>query len=200
MMEGTPRHTHKNPVVSTSVVSWAYSEQEYQILELGLPMEAWDPLPVRLKDWEGSGEVGFRRQNHRKSEGCCIPAVGKCSGWPTWPPSPQPLALLPVGGTAEGPHDPRVPPLPEAPGQSSCAGLKRRIPRISRECWMGVAVPTMATGGQSTSKELLTGYLHLGKQGLLPISGTLPGSIQLPFTGGKGYWKPWGLRRPHLWV
>lgn len=138
MMEGTPRHTHKNPVVSTSVVSWAYSEQEYQILELGLPTEAWDPLPVRLKDWEGSGEVGFRRQNHRKSEGCCIPAVGKCSGWPTWPPSPQPLALLPVGGTAEGPHDPRVPPLPEAPGQSSCAGLKRRIPRISRECWMGV--------------------------------------------------------------
>lgn len=69
----------------------------------------------------GVNEVQKDRQDHRKSG-----AAGKYPTWLATPhSSPQPQALLLVGGTAEGPHDPTVPPWPEAPGQSSCASLRR---------------------------------------------------------------------------
>lgn len=82
------------------------------------------------------------------SGGCFIAAAGKCPAWLVTSLSPQPQALPLVGGTAEGPHDPMAPPLPEAPGQSSCAGLRGKEFQVYQASagWEH-EVPVVATRG-----------------------------------------------------
>lgn len=180
-----PGHTHRKPVVSTSVVSGAMSSR-------GIRDQDPSCEAVPMEGWMGCGVNGVQkdRQNHRTS--------GAAGLYPTSlampPSSPQPQALPPVGGTAEGPHDPRVPPSPEAPGQSSCASLKRV--QEYQECRWQREMPTVATRGQGTPKELFTGSLYLWNRVPLPDSGPcLESSSSLFQVAGNP-----GARRPGLWV
>lgn len=140
-----------------------------------------------LGSTQGSLGFSFCKAEPQRSGGCVITAAGKCPAWLVTSLSPQLQALPLVGGTAEGPHDPTAPPLPEAPGQSSCAGLQKEF-QVYQVLDGSMKCPLWPLGCRVYLRTCLQAAFTWGNR---VHSGTMPRSCWLGLLetlGRPGFW------------